>query len=50
MHAAYFVGEREVTCSLIETKGPTAAATIYSLQESVRPNLIPCYVRDSEPI
>jgi len=39
MHAAYFVDEREVTCRLLETKGPTAVATPSSLQEPVRANL-----------
>jgi hypothetical protein len=28
MHAAYFVDEREVTCRMVETKGPTAVATL----------------------
>lgn len=39
MHAAYFVDEREVTCRLIETKGPTAVATPSSLQGAVRADL-----------
>jgi hypothetical protein len=40
MHAAYFVNEREVTCRMVETKGPTAVATLLSLQEPARANLL----------
>jgi hypothetical protein len=36
MHAVYFVDEREVTCWAIETKGPTAVATLSSPQQRGR--------------
>jgi len=52
MHAAYFVDEREVTCRVIETKGPTGVATLSSLQEPVpREPLVGQYrcSWDSEP-
>lgn len=39
MHAAYFVDEREVTCRMVETKGPTAVATLLSPQEPACANL-----------
>jgi hypothetical protein len=39
MHAAYFVDEREVTCWLVETKGPTAVGRLSLLQEPGRADL-----------